>query len=179
MGEPVASHGPIQEICALSFIDERRGVALGAHVMEGMHGPFVLATADGGESWERFEIPGPCSCYAVPRSVDLLDGGRIVARIASLHPFGFELSKAAPVETWVSDDGGRTWTLRGARVDEGPEAERGPVREQHVYRAGTAWRLRQDGPGRPYVIARWDRDADGWQPLASVPSQLVPPAQSR
>lgn len=186
---PVASTGNRRPVSHLSFADARHAFALGPSG--------VLATDNGGRSWQAIGIPDATSAQlladgkgfvvandnlAPPYLLATSDGGAHFVRLplpsdlASTVRFvssqvGFAVAPAAEL-AWVTEDGGRTW--RTLALPKGAKRTSGFLAVQ-TDPEGDLWLL----IGVPWNSVTpqelWIRHPDGsWQEVG-IPAADVPP----
>jgi len=138
----------------VEFLDSEIGWAVGQTLYPLAQDPFLLVTADGGVSWRRQQV------FGEDRPGSIVDFGFTSKSRGSLVFDRGPTGGRARYESYESQDGGASWTLRDA-------ASTPPRRKAD---APTALRVRVDGPTQSFQIEK--RAGDRWTPLASFAVKL-------
>ena len=133
----------------LQFIDANTGWVGGQQLFPLPQDPFVLLTADGGQSWRTAAIFGENSDYHFGSIQEMYfasktSGSLVVDRSSGGDPGPFAL--------YQSPDGGASWTLKeqGAR----------PLHIKGAPPPDADWRVRVDGARKAFAVER--RLAERW-----------------
>jgi hypothetical protein len=138
----------------VEFIDSEIGWAVGQILFPLPQDPFLLATADGGKTWRRQPV------FGEERPGSIVEFGFINKTRGSLVFDRGPTGGRARYESYESQDGGASWTLRDA-TSAPPRAKTGPP---------PLLRLRVDGPTQSFQIER--RAGDRWTEVASFAVKL-------
>jgi hypothetical protein len=142
----------------IQFIDVSTGWVAGESLSAIPRDPFLLATSDGGKTWDKRPVFGESRTGTI--DFFHFDSEKL-GKLWVGQPFS---GAAARFEAYESHDGGATWVLEEA--GEGP-----PGRGS---RSAGDYRLRTDAATHSYVVDR--RSPGGWETVASF---LVDAGQCR
>ena len=136
----------------IQFADSEIGWASGESLGAIPRDPFLLLTRDGGKTWES----RPVFAESRTGTIDYFHfDSKTHGRLWVGRPLSGEAGSR--YETYESEDGGQTWTLREAGDKPFPKASR-PA-------PSGDYRLHADRASRAYRVER--RAAAGWRPVAS------------
>jgi len=138
----------------IEFVDSEIGFAVGQILYPLAQDPFLLVTADGGKSWRRQPV------FGEDRPGSIVDFGFTSKSRGSLVFDRGPTGGRARYESYESQDGGGSWTLRDvASTPPRTKAE-----------TPSALRVRADGPTQSFQIEK--RAAGRWAPVASFAVKL-------
>jgi photosystem II stability/assembly factor-like uncharacterized protein len=133
----------------IQFYDAQRGWISGNMLDPLPRAPFMLLTADGGQSWHRTALPGDPEFGSIEQFwFDSANRGELVVDRSQGAAERFEL--------YSTSDGGERWTLKSSK----PQAARLPAAQ-----AQQDWRAVADKEF--YEVQR--RTASSWETLARFP----------
>ena len=139
----------------IEFVDSEIGFTVGQILYPLAQDPFLLVTADGGKRWRRQPV------FAEDRPGSIVDFGFTSKSRGSLVFDRGPTGGRARYESYESQDGGASWTLRDA-ANTPPRTKASDL--------PSIMRVRADGPTQSFQIEK--RAGDRWTALASFAVKL-------